>query len=149
MILSQLIIAFEFMALNGIVVIRLGNIQRDKTVATLYLLSLLFEKLNVLKPRSSHKHRGSFYAVAAGFQANVKTSSVLLSIIQVLRKKWWEATFGGENGNGRNPDEWWTEIFSTEDLPNLFGERLIQLAMPVWLTQIEGMKSYFRQHGII
>ena len=114
----------------------------------MYLLSLLFQTVKVLKPTSSHTHRASFYAVAAGFQANIESNSVLLSITHMLRMQWWEATFGGENENGINPLEWWREIFSTEDLPNLYGEKLIQLAMPVWAIQIEGMRSYFRKHGM-
>ena len=61
MLLSQLIIAFEYTAIQGIVVIRLGNPQRDQTAAILYILSQLFQTVNVHKPISSHKHRGSFY----------------------------------------------------------------------------------------
>jgi hypothetical protein len=62
--------------------------------------------------------------------------------------RWWEATFGGENGSGTNPLEWWREIFSTEDLPELFGEKLIEIAIPVWEIQTAGMKSYFQKHGV-
>jgi len=148
MVLSQLIIAFEYTVTDGTVVIRLGNIERDKTIATLYLLSLVFKTVKVLKPRSSHTHRGSFYAVASGFQNNVESPCRLLSMIHILRTRWWEATFGGEEGNGTNPVEWWRGIFSTESLPELFGEKLIQLAIPVWDIQITGLKSYFRKNGI-
>lgn len=142
MVLSQLIVALEYTAAQGTVVIRLGNIQRDKTVAILYLLSLLFRQVRVLKPRSSHTSRGSFYAVADGFQTNAG------NISEVLRHRWWDSTFGGENKNGINPLEWWTEIFPTEELPELFGKKLIQLAMPVWVIQNEGMKSYFHKYGM-
>jgi hypothetical protein len=150
MILSQLIIAFEYMAINGIIVIRLGNIEWDRTVAVLYLLSLVFETVKVLKPQSSHDHRGLFYAVAAGFQVNVGNDPSLSAIVQSLRlrMRWWEATFGGESGNGTNPMEWWRQIFSTADLPELFGKKLIRLAKPVWEIQTTEMKRYFRKHGI-
>ena len=84
MVLSQLIITFQYTVTNKTVVIRLGNIERNKTVATLYLLSLVFKTVKVLKPRRSHMHRGSFYAVASGFQTNVESPCRLMSIIYIL-----------------------------------------------------------------
>ena len=69
-------------------------------------------------------------------------------MIHILRTRWWEATFDGEEGNDINSIERWRGIFSTESLPELFGEKLIQLTMPVWDIQITGRKSYFQKNGI-
>jgi hypothetical protein len=146
MLLSQLIIALENIAVEGIVVIRLSNPQMDQTAAVLYILSFLFQTLKLLKPTGSHKHRGSFYAVAAGFQhGDTRDSS---SVTRIMRMQWWEATFGGEDGNGVDPAQWSEEIVPTDELPHLFGEKLVQLARPVWRTQTEGLKEYFTKNGI-
>jgi hypothetical protein len=61
----------------------------------------------------------------------------------------WEATFGGEDGKRINPGEWWDEIIPTDKLPELFGETLVALALPVWVTQIDGLKAYFAKHVIL
>jgi 23S rRNA U2552 (ribose-2'-O)-methylase RlmE/FtsJ len=148
MLLSQLIIAFEYTAADGVVIIRLGNPQRDQTAAVLYILSQLFQAVKIHKPVSSHQHRGSFYAVATGFQNDCTQTSLLRSVIKIMRDRWWEATFGGEDGKGINPLEWWEEIVLTDHLPTLFGEKLLQLALPVWKTQIAGLEEYFIKNGI-
>jgi len=75
-----------------------------------------------------------------GFQNNTIPSVTLLgSVMSTLRTKWWQATFGGEDRQGINPLEWWEDIVESERLPPLFGERLVELAAPMWITQIEGL----------
>lgn len=73
---------------------------------------------------------------------------MLSSVINVLRVRWWDATFGGDEGKGTNPLEWWEEIVKTDHLPDLFGERLLELALPIWRTQIDGLEEYFIMNGI-
>jgi hypothetical protein len=148
MLLSQLIIAFQYTAVHGIVVIRLGNPQRDQTAAILYILSQLFQTVKVHKPTNSHKHRGSFYAIATGFQNDFTKPSLLSSVIRIMRNRWWTATFGGEDGKGINPFEWWEEIVPTDHLPTLFGEELLQLGLPIWRTQVSGLVEYLTRNGI-
>jgi hypothetical protein len=149
MVFSQLSIAFEYLTIGGIVAIRLGNPTHDKTVAILYILSCLFESVKTHKPTSSHDHRKSFYAVASGFQKDtVKNTDFLHSVLETLRDCWWETTFGGQDGKGANVGEWWEEIFQTDDLPQLFGEKLIQLSLPLWEIQSEGLKNYFIKNGM-
>jgi hypothetical protein len=149
MVFAQLSIAFEYLTLGGIVVIRLGNPTHDQTVVILYILSRLFENIEVHKPISSHNHRGSFYAVALGFQKDTfKDTNFLHSVLETLRDCWWKATFGGQDGKGVNLGEWWEEIVKTDDLPELFGERLIQLTLPLWEIQSEGLKKYLIKNGV-
>ena len=149
MLISQLIIALEYTSVGGVIVIRLGNPHSDQTAAILYILKLLFHTVKAHKPTSSHNHRGSFYAVAGGFQKEMTKDRGLLKLVrEVLCRKWWEATFGGEAGRGINPGEWWEEIVPTDKLPELFGETLVELALPIWATQIEGLRTYFTKHGI-
>jgi hypothetical protein len=142
MLLSQLILAFNYTAIDGTVVIRLGSPEHDRTVAILYTLSLLFEHVNVHKPKKSHEDRKTFYAVAMGFQNNeFKNPEKCQFITDKLSNSWWEATFGGEDGGGVKLGEWWEEIVPTDQLPKLFGERFIQLALPMWKIQIKGLKN--------
>jgi hypothetical protein len=149
MLLSQLILAFDYTAIDGIVVMRLGHPERDRTAAILYILGLLFEHVDVHKPMKSHEDRKTFYAVATGFQSHeVNNPEELYQITNILRNSWWEATFGGEDGKGTKLGEWWEEIVNTEQLPELFGTRLIQLALPVWKRQIQGLKRYFKKKRI-
>jgi 23S rRNA U2552 (ribose-2'-O)-methylase RlmE/FtsJ len=149
MIFSQLSIAFEYLTVGGIVVIRLGNPTHDQTAAIMYILSRLFESIKVHKPISSHDHRKSFYTVASGFQKDTfENSNFLQSVLETFRDCWWKTTFGGQDGKGVNVGEWWEEIVRTEDLPELFGERLIQLSLPLWEIQTEGLKKYFGSNGI-
>ena len=149
MILSQLLIALESIATNGIILMRLSLRQGDQMVAILYLFSLLFRTVSVHKPVCGHKGRGSFYAVADGFQGtSLETALVLERILGVLRKQWWDASFGGEEGKGRWISEWWDEIVKSEDLPELFGTRYIDLITPVWETQLEGLKTHFQRNGV-
>ena len=65
-----------------------------------------------------------------------------------MRDRWWTATFGGEDGKGTDPLEWWEEIVPTGHLPSLFGEELLQLALPVWRTQVAGLEEYLTKNGI-
>ena len=149
MILSQLLIALESTAINGIILMRLSLGQGDQMVAILYMFSLLFRTLSVHKPVCGHKGRGSFYAVADGFQGtSFENARVLEKILVVLRKQWWDASFSGEEGRGRWIDEWWDEIVKSEELPKLFGMRFIELITPVWETQIIGLKTHFRKNKV-
>jgi FtsJ-like methyltransferase len=150
MILSQLIIALESIAPKGILLMRLSLSQGDQMVAILYIFSLLFGTFSVHKPMWGHKGRGSFYAIADGFQgASLERAFVLPveRVLFVLRKYWWEASFGSGEDNWVN--EWWDEIVKSEGLPQLFGKRFITLITPVWETQIEGLKTHFRKHKVI
>ena len=65
-----------------------------------------------------------------------------------MRNRWWTATFGGDDGKGINPVEWWEEIVVTDHLPSLFGEELFQLALPVWRTQVTGLQEHLTKNGI-
>jgi hypothetical protein len=150
LLISELIISFEYAAKGGVIVIRLSNPDRDQTVAILYILDTLCQTVKLYKPETSHNHRGSFYAVASGFGTEMMGHKARVkAVTEILRGKWWEATFGGEDGKGINPGEWWDEIIATDKLPELFGETLVSLALPVWATQIDGLKAYFAKYGIL
>ena len=145
MYLAQLIAALDYIELHGVIFVRLGNIERDITVAILYLFSLLLESVKVYKPTNAHVHRGSFYGIADGYKA----SELKDNVQTVLRNAWWESTFGGPDGAGVNPGEWWAKIFPTEELPELFGATVVDLAVPLWQTQIRGLEQYFIKHGVV
>jgi hypothetical protein len=148
--ISQLLIAFQSTTPGGMVVIRLSLRSLDETVAIMYLLNLLFSNLNVHKPTIGHSSRGSFYAIAGGFQERSSDTELLDHVVDILRKTWWEASFGKAELDDTvdNPYEWWQEFVKSEDLPQLFGHKFIELITPVWIKQRDGLKAHFEKHGV-
>ncbi|EIW83685.1 hypothetical protein CONPUDRAFT_49795, partial [Coniophora puteana RWD-64-598 SS2] len=139
-VVSQLILGLSAARDGGTIVMKLSNPQRDIPAKILYLLSTLSTRLVLHKPARMHANRGTFYAVAKGVGRGAEGSR-LGEIVGELRSLWVELTYGGTEGTGR----WMTSedlnfIIKSEDLVDVFADRLIKLARSVWATQLEGLK---------
>ncbi|KAH9938852.1 uncharacterized protein BXZ73DRAFT_44506, partial [Epithele typhae] len=145
--LSQLLLALGALGPGGTLVVKLAHVDFPHTAQTLFLLDALAERrLALCKPRGWHAARGTFYAVARG----VRVDRARPEWLARLRALWWEVRFGGEGeGMGRAMRAGELEfVASPETIVGEWLDRLVELALPVWAGQVDGMREMFEQKGV-
>ncbi|MCJ1461466.1 hypothetical protein MMC07_000063 [Pseudocyphellaria aurata] len=130
---SQLILALQRIVTGGTLVMLLRKAEAWDTAQFLYQFSQ-FSAIQLYKPSRQQNHRNSFYLIAKGVQPDHEAAKAAIS---GWKEAWGQATFGGLEGVG--------DVVGDEDnaivqkLIDEFGERLIELAIPIWKIQSDAL----------
>lgn len=103
-----------------------------------YLIYLFdhFSKIQLFKPTRCHASKGSFYLIAKDIQPKHPDAE---NAVKEWKEAWWRATCGTEDGKWTQRPEH-NEEFVTKVLEK-FGEKLIQLARPIWRIQADALSK--------
>ena len=139
--LAQLVIAIEHLKDNGTLIAVLHKPESFDTTEILRLLSG-FSDIALFKPGKAHAKRSSFYMVAK----NVRPQ-MAVKIVEAWKEEWRIATLGLYNeyeGLTRRSVE------DTRVMLDQFGEELVELGRPVWLTQAKALEKapFIRNTGL-
>lgn len=94
-----------------------------------------FAKVDLFKPTTAHATRSSFYLVAK----DVDVESHLATVgVAEWKSQWYAATFGGPEGTGEKTEP---EEMAVLEVLNTFGQKLIQMGMPVWRIQADALSK--------
>ncbi|KAJ3762300.1 hypothetical protein EV360DRAFT_79455 [Lentinula raphanica] len=150
LIISQIIISLQTIAPGGSIVMRLRRPESLITATILYMLDEISSDLKLVKPRTMHATRGTFYAVAKGVGSNDQSRKKKDEYLFQFRLLWYQISFGGNDGQGRYLNGKDIEfIASCDQLLRGYAERLGKLSTHVWRIQAESLNSQFRHKGII
>lgn len=140
-------------------VVLLHRLENPYMVQFLYLFSR-FADIELFKPAKKHAIRSSFYLVARNIRAR---SPEALEALGYWKRVWWNATFeegemnalemaGSERpspiaditNEAEHVDEKFDESIERQKkellhILDVFGEKLIELARPLWRIQIAAM----------
>jgi 23S rRNA U2552 (ribose-2'-O)-methylase RlmE/FtsJ len=132
---SQLVFALQRIRPGGTLVMLLHKIEAWHNTELLYRFSQ-FSSITLFKPEKKHAIRSSFYLVAKNVQPE---SDRAKEAVDVWKRAWWRATFGGQNGTGEGramPNEGYVHA-----VLNDFGKELIGLGRPVWEIQANALSK--------
>lgn len=146
--LSQIILGLQSVKQGGTIVMKLSRPENAYSARILHMLDKICTNLSTCKPRTMHSDRGTFYAVAKGVGLG-EEGGRLPNILNTFKYLWLEATFGGEEGQGRPLTEKDLDFIVTiEDLQNHYLDRLIQLGRMVWKIQEQGIHRLLQKKGM-
>lgn len=135
---SQLILAMQRIKPGGTFIMLLHKVEMWNTMKLLSVFNGI-SQIELLKPVTSHKTRGSFYLIAKNVQPHHPEALVA---IKEWKEAWKKATFppsaDEEKQNRRGFVEGHEEVSS---LLASFGERLIELGEPVWQIQKDALRQ--------
>ncbi|KAK7442459.1 hypothetical protein VKT23_016056 [Stygiomarasmius scandens] len=151
LLVSQLIIALEYVRLGGKLVIKLSRIERVNTVKIIRLFDLISERIEAVKPMTMHAKRGSFYLVVHGVGWGTEGHRKE-EFAEKLKEVWTELVFGGDERQGRYLTlEDLDFVVTTEDLiersPD-FLDKIVEIGRGVWQGQIKGLEGLFRKNNV-
>lgn len=132
---SQLILALHRIRPGGSLVMLLHKIEAWDTTELLYRFSH-FSSIQLFKPEKKHAIRSSFYLVAKNVQPDTDAAK---QAVEVWKRAWWQATFGGQNGTGGvkvMPDKVYVQTILDK-----FGNELVGLGRPVWEIQANALSK--------
>jgi 23S rRNA U2552 (ribose-2'-O)-methylase RlmE/FtsJ len=132
---SQLILALQRIETGGTMIVLLHKIDSWDSTELLYIFSQ-FSSVRVFKPRKKHAIRSSFYLIATNVQPNADAAK---SAVEMWKRAWWHATFGGNNGTGGTKamaDEGYVRIVLDQ-----FGNDLVELSRPILETQANALSA--------
>ncbi|KZZ90326.1 Ribosomal RNA methyltransferase RrmJ/FtsJ [Ascosphaera apis ARSEF 7405] len=160
LLISQAIIALQrLVPEGGTMVVLLHRLENPYTVQFLYLFSR-FADIELFKPAKKHAIRSSFYLIARNIRAR---SPEALEALGYWKRVWWNTTFeegemnalemaGSERpspiaditNEAEHVDEKFDESIERQKkellhILDVFGEKLIELARPLWRIQIAAM----------
>ena len=124
----QLAIGLQHMRPGGTMIILLHKIEAFEVVALLQKFDQ-FSEVHVYKPTVAHAIRSSFYLVAKNVEPE---HHVAIAMLRELKSVWHVATFGTDQEYERVTRK---EDDVVDEVLELFGSRLIELAGPIWSTQ--------------
>ena len=130
LISAQLVISMQHIRPGGTMIILLHNCDEWKTLQLLQIFDR-FSRIQLFKPNPEHASRGSFYLIAQ--DVNPDHSHALAAKDSWLQA-WKDATFSRKQQ--ALPSE--QEVL---DVLHAFGERLIELAEPIWAIQKQGIEN--------
>ncbi|KAG0649712.1 hypothetical protein D0Z07_3592 [Hyphodiscus hymeniophilus] len=130
---AQLVLGMQRLTQGGTLVMLMHKVDSWASVNVIYTFSK-FATLHLFKPKSAHATRSSFYLVAR----NVDVESPLAAAaVAEWKNKWYNATFGGPVGTGGDVPE--PEDTVVLGILRTFGERLIQMGIPLWKIQADAL----------
>lgn len=132
---AQLILALQRIAEGGTLVMLLHKVEGLNTVLLLRQFGQ-FADLQLFKSKRKHAVRNSFYMVAKDVRPNCEAA---IEAVTRWKEEWWQRTFGVLDG-----DEMAREPLDEDGLRGLleeFGDRMIELARPIWEIQFEALKA--------
>ncbi|TFK77924.1 hypothetical protein K466DRAFT_607528 [Polyporus arcularius HHB13444] len=150
LLITQMFIALQSVALSGTIVMRLSHSECFPALQLLYLLDSVSNELVVHKPQTMHKVRGTSYVIAKGvcsFREQVNKGALYVRGLQTL---WSQLQQGGPyDGIGRMIVEGDLDfVASTETLLDQYVDRLVELGLQTWATQIAGLRTLFERRRI-
>jgi 23S rRNA U2552 (ribose-2'-O)-methylase RlmE/FtsJ len=141
---AQLTIALRRIKRGGTLIVLLHQVYSPPMIRLLESFSQ-FSKISLFKPTVSHAHRSSFYLVAKDVDSGHERASDLL---RKLRNSWRISTVQSFNVTLPDDSTGRYDAFKTiEEVMQLFGDKLIVLAEPVWNTQKQAMEKKFLASG--
>ena len=133
--LSQQILAMQRIESGGTLIMLLHKLAAYRTVKLLHLFDK-FAQVQLFKPTSSHKIRGTFYLIAKHVQPGHPEA---VAAVNEWKRVWKKLTFPtlDQDGQVKPPDAAKESELTQEvsDLLAVFGERIIELGEPVWQIQ--------------
>ncbi|MCJ1293213.1 hypothetical protein MMC34_004766 [Xylographa carneopallida] len=130
---SQLILALQRIDTGGTLIMLLHRVDSWQCIQLLYQFSQ-FAQIQLFKPQKKHALRSSFYLVAKNMQPDHQAAQLA---VQQWKDAWWRGTFGGAEGIGLVRELVSPNIMQT--ILDEFGDKLIDLARPVWQIQLEAL----------
>lgn len=146
---SQLILAMQRMKPGGTLVMLLHKVEMWQTMKLLSIFDKI-SQLQLFKPMTCHKPRGSFYLIAKHVQPLQQEA---LAAVNEWKMAWKEATFPV---NASREDQDRLDRAEKNELNKEvsrllidFGERLIEIGEPVWQIQKDALReaSWFKKKG--
>ena len=131
---SQLILALQRIDTGGTLIMLLHRVDSWQCIQLLYQFSQ-FAQIQLFKPQKKHALRSSFYLVAKNMQPDHQAAQLA---VQQWKDAWWRGTFGGAEGIGLVRELVSPNIMQT--ILDEFGDKLIDLARPVWQIQLEALR---------
>lgn len=138
---SQLILAMQRIKPGGTFIMLLHRVETWRTIKLLSTFDKISE-IELFKPITCHRTRGSFYLIAKNVRPDQPEALVA---IDEWKESWKNATFplSTDEWNQDQPDFVETHVLNEEVscLLTSFGERLIELGEPVWQIQMNALKG--------
>ncbi|KAF6217509.1 hypothetical protein HO133_006847 [Letharia lupina] len=138
---SQLILAMQRIKPGGTFIMLLHKVEIWRTMKLLSVFDAI-SQIELFKPVTSHKTRGSFYLIAKNVQPHHPEA---LAAINEWKAAWKNATFPvSTDEECQNPPDFVEEHVQDEEVSGLlasFGERLIELGEPVWQIQKNALRE--------
>lgn len=129
---SQLIFALQHIKAGGTFVMLLHRVCAWPTLKLLHTFYKFSSKVQLFKPTKKHALRSSFYLVAKGVDPHAPAA---VEAVKTWKQLWASTTFGFST---------WNEETSSEDeIQSVladFGEKIIELAEPVWKIQSKALQ---------
>ena len=138
---SQLILAMQRIKPGGTFIMLLHKVEMWRTLTLLSIFDKISD-IELFKPITCHRTRGSFYLIAKNVQPNQPEALVA---IDEWKEAWKTATFplSTDEWNQDQPVFVETHVLDEEvsSLLTSFGERLIELGEHVWQIQKNALKG--------
>ncbi|KAL5411299.1 hypothetical protein PMIN04_010310 [Paraphaeosphaeria minitans] len=131
---SQLILAMQRIVPGGTMVVLLRKLENWDVLRLLHQFSS-FADIQLFKPQKKHAVRSTFYLVAKNVQPDVESAKAALD---EWKKNWSRATFGDIGRTGENARE--VDAETVQEIVGEFGQKLIELATPLWKIQASALK---------
>ncbi|MCJ1427067.1 hypothetical protein MMC29_004970 [Sticta canariensis] len=135
LLVSQLILGLQRIKPGGTFIILLHKIDAWDSMVLLQTFET-FSQIQVYKSEKVHAGRSSFYLVAKYVRSD---SPEAKKAVNQWKSVWWRVTFAGDSGTGLDPDE--PDDQEIKDGLADYGQRLCQLARPIWSIQLKAMKN--------
>ncbi|KAG6917142.1 hypothetical protein DXG01_003732 [Tephrocybe rancida] len=145
LLISQLILSLQAVKPGGTIVLKLPLPHRPVAAKILYMFSVVSSQVQGWKPKTAHKNRGTFYAVAKDIGQG-EDGARLPGILGALKELWVELTFGGEEGKGRHihPEDL-DFLISTDDLVKDHLGWLVRFGTPLWQCQGDALDVFYQR----
>ncbi|EME81209.1 uncharacterized protein MYCFIDRAFT_47158 [Pseudocercospora fijiensis CIRAD86] len=131
---TQLALGLEHINPGGTMIILLHKPEIWPTLHLLFEFSK-FAEIQLFKPPKAHAKRSSFYLVATGIRTEMPEFHHLVA---ELKHVWKVATFGTDEEYSAAVRE--TDV-GIENVLDQFGDRLIELATPLWKIQEQRLRE--------
>lgn len=134
---SQLALGLEHLRPGGSMIVLLHKVENWDTAKLLYQFQE-FSSIKLLKPKTSHKIRSSFYMIATDVQSQHPSAAMA---IRGWKATWKVATFGSEDDYSQFSRKSDTSV---DEMLDKFGLQLLDWGRDVWRIQADALaKSTF------
>lgn len=141
---AQLVLALTRLKTGGTLVILLHKVDAWNSARLIQTVnSFSTGPVRLFKPERKHATRSSFYLVAKGVQPNHPAAQ---KAVEMWRRTWLAATLRVSGVDDQETGEdnlrgWcdWEEGEDVNEFLESFGERLIELGMPIWEIQANAL----------
>ncbi|KAF8532277.1 hypothetical protein JB92DRAFT_3138452 [Gautieria morchelliformis] len=148
LLMSQLIVGLQCVDPGGTLIITLKDVACLRTAQILYMLDEISKTTVTFKDLYHQGPSGVFHAIATGIGLDDHSTATLYAHLERLKAVWWELTYGGEEGKGRELLESDLHFIVDHDkLAETYLARLKELGKMPWRVQESALKKIFHNHG--